>query len=117
MESDTRPRIDIIDELRRRKVLRSTIIYSICGWCLLQWFDALSSHLAWPTWTLKLALTMIVLGFPVVVALSWVFDITPQGVRRTNPGDLPDLTPTSVSRAVNAAVGLLLLATVAMLAV
>ena len=84
MDKDSAQDMLVVDELRRRKVLRSTTIYAVLGWCLLQWCNIFFTSLGWPAWTVTLVLTAVVLGFPVVVALSWVFDITPQGVQRSD---------------------------------
>ena len=105
----------IVDELRRRKVLRSTTIYAVSGWSLLQWSDSLFEQLGWPGWSVTLVLTVIVLGFPVIVALSWVFEVTPSGVRRTDPQRLSEGVRTPVSWAVDVVVLLFFGATVAML--
>ncbi len=105
----------MLDELRRRKVLRSTTIYAIAGWCLLQWSDFLFGMMGWPDWSVTLVLTAVVLGFPVTVALAWVFDITPTGVRLTNPENLSKGIRTPISWIVDVVVGLFFLATLAML--
>ena len=105
----------MIDELRRRKVLRSTTIYAVCGWCILQWSDYLFEELGWPEWSLTLVLTAVVLGFPVTVALAWVFDITPSGVRLSDPSNLPAGVRTPISWIADSAVVVLFLATVYML--
>ncbi len=105
----------MVDELRRRKVLRSTTIYAVCGWSLLQWSDFLFGQLGWPDWSVTLVLTAVVLGFPVTVALAWVFDITPGGVRMTSEENLSAGVRTPISWMVDVAVGMLLIATLAML--
>jgi hypothetical protein len=105
----------IIEELRRRKVLRSTTIYAVCGWCLLQWSDFLFEQLGWPEWSVTLVLTAVVLGFPAIVALAWVFDVTPSGVRRTDPDKLLAGVRTPISWLMDGFVLLLFGATIAML--
>ena len=105
----------VVEELRRRKVLRSTTIYAVCGWCLLQWSDLLFEKMKWPEWSVTLVLTVVVLGFPVVVALSWVFDVTPSGVRRSDPAQLSSGRRTMVSYLIDALVLVLLVATLAMI--
>ena len=115
MESDSPHDPSIIDDLRRRKVLRSTSIYAVVGWCLLQWSDLAFEDMGWPDWSITLVLTAVVLGFPVAVALSWAFDITPAGVKRTNPNELPEVSRDFRSIIVDSVVVILLLATVAML--
>lgn len=115
MEQQSRDHQGIVDELRRRKVLRTTTIYAVCGWCLLQWSDFLFRKLAWPDWSVTLVLTAVVLGFPVTVALAWVFDVTPGGVRMSDPAQLSSGVRTSISWIVDGVVLLLLFFTIAML--
>lgn len=115
MDEPEPPSQGVIDELRRRKVLRSTTIYAVCGWCLLHWSDFLFTRLGWPEWTVTLVLTAVVLGFPITVALAWVFDITPRGVRLSDPSQLSAGVRTPISWIVDAIVAVLFLATLGML--
>jgi hypothetical protein len=115
MEEQENARQHIVDELRRRKLLRSTTIYAICGWCLLQWSNYLFEQLGWPEWCVTLVLTVVVLGFPASVALAWVFDINPAGARAIDSGQLPRGVRTPISWVVDAAVLLLFSATMVML--
>ena len=116
MERDSGQDMQVVDELRRRKVLRSTTIYAVLGWCLLQWCNIFFESLGWPAWSVTLVLTLVVLGFPVVVALSWVFDITPEGVRRSDADHAPVQQASSVKHMVSLVVLLVLVATVGLLA-
>jgi hypothetical protein len=113
VDSDRHSASDIVDELRRRKVLRTTTIYAVTGWCLLQIATVLFPRMGVPDWAATMILTAVVLGFPVVVALSWVFDITPDGVQRAEDGK-PDRLPPR-NRVVDGAVVLLLLLTLVLL--
>jgi hypothetical protein len=115
MDEPAPPNQGVIDELRRRKVLRSTTIYAVSGWCLLQWSDFIFGRLGWPEWTVTLVLTAVVLGFPITVALAWVFDITPRGVRLSDPNQLSAGVRTTISWIVDAVVAVLFLATLGML--
>jgi hypothetical protein len=117
MEGKSQQQMGVVDELRRRKVLRSTTIYAVVGWCLLQWCNLLIQQMGWPAWSITLVLTFIVLGFPVVVALSWAFDITPAGVKRTNPEEIPELVTTTSSRLVTLFVTILLAVTIGYLVI
>jgi hypothetical protein len=105
----------LIDDLHRRKVLRSTTIYAAIGWCVLQWSDLLFKSLGWPDWTTTLMLTAVVLGFPVAVTLSWAFDITPGGVVRSDTSQVPVARRTRATYIVDAVVVSALLVTVALL--
>ena len=115
MENSSLTNPGVVDELRRRKVLRSTTIYAVIGWCLLQWSDFIFENMGWPDWSVTLVLTFVVLGFPVVVALSWAFDITESGVKLTDPSQLPVVTRDAISVVLDIFVVLVLLATFAML--
>jgi len=117
MEDKSQEYMGVVEELRRRKVLRSTTLYAVVGWCLLQWCNLSIQQMGWPTWTVTLVLTFIVLGFPVVVALSWAFDITPDGVKRTNPEEIPKRATSASSRLVTLAVLILLAVTIASLVI
>jgi hypothetical protein len=115
MDKDSARDMLVVDELRRRKVLRSTTIYAVLGWCLLQWCNVFFTSLGWPAWSVTLVLTAVVLGFPVVVALSWVFDITPEGVQRTDADHAPGQQSTTVNRLVSLVVLVVFIATVVLL--
>lgn len=115
MDKESQFRPGMVEELRRRKVLRSTTLYAVVGWCILQWDELAISRFGFPEWSISLLLTMVVLGFPVVVALSWVFDVTPAGFKRTDSDELPVPRATLASRVLTTLVGLLLAVTVIML--
>ncbi len=117
MEDKSQEQMGVVEALHRRKVLRSTTIYAVVGWCLLQWCNLLVQQMGWPNWPVTLILTVIVLGFPVVVALSWAFDITSAGVKRTNPQEIPELVTSTSSRLVTLAVATLLAVTIGYLVI
>lgn len=77
-------------ELRRRKVIRVAIVYAAIAWLLLQFAEVTFEPLRLPEWALTLVIVLAIFGFPIVVALAWVFDITPAGVRRTEPSAVSD---------------------------
>ena len=89
--SDTRPSApsrgaglkQFFGELKRRKVYKVAIAYAVVAWLLIQ-IDTQVFPLFIPTWTVKLIVVLVVLGFPAALFLSWAFDITPQGIKRTD---------------------------------
>ena len=115
MNSTEQDKAGLVDELRRRKVLRSTTIYAVVAWCLLQLSDLLFTRLGWPEWSVQLMLTAVVLGFPVVVALAWVFDLSPGGVQRAAGSEQPLPPPAGPNRLVDVFVLLLFVGTLAVL--
>ena len=70
-------------ELRRRKVVRTAVAYVIGAWLLMQVGDTLLGLLELPGWMGKMLVVALALGFPVVLVLSWMFDMTPGGLEKT----------------------------------
>ena len=70
-------------ELKRRKVFRVMAVYGVVGFVLLQVMDLLVPALLLPDWTYRLVALFLFLGFPVAVVLAWAFEMTPEGVKRT----------------------------------
>jgi len=69
-------------ELKRRNVIRVSALYALAGWVLLQIADILFGLLDVPGWGLRLVLGLLLLGFPLVVIFSWVYEMTPEGLKR-----------------------------------
>ena len=70
-------------ELQRRRVIKVGIAYLIAAWLVLQLADVIFPALQLPAWSTALVLGLLIVGFPLALILSWVFDITPHGVRRS----------------------------------
>jgi tetratricopeptide (TPR) repeat protein len=75
-------------ELRRRRVPHVAAFYLATAWILFEVADATFPRLNLPDWTVTLVLAMLLLAFPLVVGLAWVYEFTPDGIRRT-----PDAGP------------------------
>lgn len=75
------------EELKRRKVFRVALVYAGVAWVLIQVAVATFPHLNLPSWAVTFVIVLLMLGFPVAIVLAWAFDITPEGVRRTEPSD------------------------------
>ena len=71
-----------LHELRRRKVVRVAIIYAVVAWALLQVADLTFEPLRLPGWALTLVIMLVILGFPIAVAMAWALEATPKGIRR-----------------------------------
>ena len=78
-------------ELRRRHVVRVAIAYAVAAWVLLQAASIVFPAFGAPEWVLKVVIALLALGFPVALILAWAFELTPQGIRRTEPADSPDV--------------------------
>lgn len=72
-----------LQELRRRRVPHVAAFYLATAWILFEVADATFPRLNLPDWTVTLVLALLLLAFPLVVGLAWVYEFTPDGVRRT----------------------------------
>lgn len=74
-------------ELKRRKVYRVAVAYALLAWLLIQIATQTFPFFEIPTWTVRLIIVGLGLGFPVALLLSWAFDLTPRGIERTEDLD------------------------------
>ena len=72
-------------ELKRRKVVRVITVYAATSFILLELVDIVSEPLRLPGWTLSFVIVMLLVGFIISITLSWVYDITPEGLQKTAP--------------------------------
>ena len=70
-------------ELKRRKVYRVAVAYAIVAWLLIQAASILFPTFEAPTWVMKVFVTAVILGFPVALILAWAFELTPEGIMRS----------------------------------
>lgn len=71
-------------ELRKRKVIQAAAIYGAVAWGVTEVVVTVVEQLFLPQWVSTLAVIGFVVGFPVAMFLSWTFDITSEGIRRTD---------------------------------
>ena len=72
-------------ELKRRKVGKVIAMYAGAAYVLIELTNNVAEPLNLPEWTPTLVILLLVVGFPITVILSWIFDVTPEGVRKTEP--------------------------------
>ena len=70
-------------ELKRRKVYRVAVAYAVAAWLLIQAASILFPTFEAPTWVMKVFVTAVILGFPIALILAWAFDLTPEGIKRS----------------------------------
>ncbi len=70
-------------EMKRRKVFRVIAVYGAVSFVVLEAADVIFPAIPLPDWTISLVLYLLLLGFPIAVALAWAFEVTPDGVHRT----------------------------------
>jgi hypothetical protein len=85
MSQSEQPSTSLLRELRRRKVIRTCIVYVVLFWGLLQVGDILVPAMGYETETASLYIIYLaVMGFPVTFGIAWFFQITPHGIVRTD---------------------------------
>ena len=72
-------------ELKRRKVVRVITVYAAAAFVILELINNVSEPLKLPEWTPTLVIIILLVGFPLAIIFSWIFDVTPEGVRKTEP--------------------------------
>lgn len=74
-------------ELQRRNVYRLAVTYAVVSWVLIQIATQISPAFEIPSWAVRVVILFLILGFPVALILAWAFEITPEGIKRTE--DVP----------------------------
>ncbi|GAF69254.1 unnamed protein product, partial [marine sediment metagenome] len=74
-------------ELKRRKVVRVIIVYAAASFVILELTDIVAPSLGLPDWTLNFIIILLCVGFIITVIVSWVYDITPEGISQTKPAN------------------------------
>lgn len=81
------------EELKRRRVIRVTVLYAIAGWVVIEVASTVLPNLNLPDWSVTLVTALVVLGFIPAVMLAWAFDLGPGGLHRTGPqGEEPKVS-------------------------
>ena len=105
-----------LSELQRRKVFRVASGYVVAGWVILQVALSLQAAMKLPDWFSTVIVSLLIIGFPVAVIVSWFFEFTPDGIKRTVPsGEVARFKPQTTDFALAAALVLVLAAVVVQL--
>ena len=81
-------RIDnFLSELKRRNVYKVGVAYAVVGWLLIQVATQVFPFFEIPNWAVRLVVLVIVTGFPIALVIAWAFELTPEGIKRTEDVD------------------------------
>ncbi len=112
-------KLGFLEELKRRHVWRIAVGYAVAAWLLIQIATQVFPFFNIPNWSVRLVVVALAIGFPIAVGLAWVYELTPEGVRRTEPADSAQVRPEQESRQIgrklNTAIIGVLVAAVALL--
>jgi TolB-like protein len=78
---------DLLAELKRRSVYQVAITYAVVGWLLIQVTTQVFPFFEIPGWVVRLVVLLILLGFSIALIFAWAFELTPQGIKRTETAD------------------------------
>ena len=80
-------------ELKRRNVYKVAVAYIVAGWALSQGIAQVFPVFDVPNWVIRLIVLLIIIGLPIALVLAWMFELTPEGIKRTATADaMPDVT-------------------------
>src|SRR5438094_1940071 len=74
-------------ELKRRNVYKVAVAYAVVAWLLIQIATQVFPFFEIPNWAVRLVVLLLLLGFPIALVLAWAFELTPEGIKRTEDVD------------------------------
>jgi len=84
-EGDSSRSMALFSELKRRRVGKVAIGYGAVAWMVTEASSVVMPALRLPEWTVTFVVVFLMVGFPVAMIMAWVFDVGPQGIKRTAP--------------------------------
>jgi TolB-like protein/Tfp pilus assembly protein PilF len=79
---------NFFSELKRRNVYKVAVAYAIVGWLSIQIATQVFPFLEIPNWVVRLVIVAVAIGFPIALIIAWAFELTPEGLKRTEDVDL-----------------------------
>src|SRR3954451_18612808 len=80
---DRMNRRNFFGELRRRNVYRVAAAYAVVAWLIIQIAASTFPVLEIPSWCVRLVIVLLALGLPVALIMAWAYELTPDGLKRT----------------------------------
>jgi TolB-like protein/tetratricopeptide (TPR) repeat protein len=74
-------------ELKRRNVYKVAVAYGVVAWLLMQVASQIFPFFDIPNWVVRLVVLILIIGFPVALIIAWAFEVTPEGIKRTEAAD------------------------------
>src|ERR1043165_7579072 len=82
-------------ELKRRNVYKVAVAYAVVAWLLIQVATQVFPFFEVPNWAVRFVVLLIIIGFPIALVIAWAFELTPEGLKRT---EVADAAPAQRSR-------------------
>src|SRR5947199_6050034 len=82
-----RESINFLTELKRRNVYKVAVAYAVVAWLLMQIASQIFPFFEIPNWSVVLVVLLLSIGFPIALIIAWAFEVTPEGIKRTEAAD------------------------------
>ena len=100
----------LFEQLKRRNVLRVAAGYAVVAWLIIQVADTVFPILGVPAWVTTMVVVLIIIGFPVTVIVSWIYQWTPAGIMTEQEADAAGYTePIGIGRQIDFVIIILLI--------
>jgi TolB-like protein/Tfp pilus assembly protein PilF len=80
-------------ELKRRNVYKVAVAYAVVGWLVIQVSSTVLPTFHAPEWVVQTLVVLVALGFPIALVIAWAFELTPEGLKRTEDVDRAAMAP------------------------
>src|SRR3954462_7810616 len=74
---------NFLAELKRRNVYKVAVGYGVVGWLAVQVATSVLPTFHAPDWVAQTLIVLVLLGFPIALVIAWAFEMTPEGMKRT----------------------------------
>ncbi|HEY2109154.1 MAG TPA: hypothetical protein VGH17_04590, partial [Candidatus Acidoferrales bacterium] len=78
---------NFFSELKRRNVYKVAVAYIVAGWALSQGIAQVFPVFDVPNWAIRAIVLLVIIGLPIALVLAWMFELTSQGIKRTETAD------------------------------
>jgi adenylate cyclase len=103
--------MSFFNELKRRNVFKVVIAYVVTSWLVAQVAELAADSFGAPDWVMKMFITLLALGFPFAIIFAWVFEMTPDGIKKEKDIDRSQSMTAATGQKLNyTIIGLLVLA-------
>jgi serine/threonine-protein kinase len=79
---------NFFSELKRRNVYKVAVAYAVVGWLVIQVSATVLPTFHAPEWVVQTLVVLVAVGFPIALVIAWAFELTPEGIKRTEDVDL-----------------------------
>jgi hypothetical protein len=86
-------RPSFFSELKRRNVYKVAVAYAVVGWLVIQVSATVLPTFHAPEWVVQTLVVLVAVGFPIALVIAWAFELTPEGIKRTE-----DVDPAATAR-------------------